>query len=79
MAEKLTLSQLESFLWETADPSFDPSKWQFNIARTMVEKRMMKENPVEFRKKKRTLQSHISQYMRTADKHLDNVCEGQFP
>jgi len=63
----------------TADPSFDPSKWQFNIARTMVEKRMMKENPVEFRKKKRTLQSHISQYMRAAENHLDNVCEGRFP
>jgi hypothetical protein len=62
-----------------ADPSFDPSKWQFNIARTMVEKRMMKENPAEFRKKKRTLQSHISQYLRKADDHLDNVAKGQFP
>jgi hypothetical protein len=62
-----------------ADPSFDPSKWQFHIARYGVDEKMMKEDPAEFRKKKRTLQSHIGQYMRKADDHLDNVCKGQFP
>ena len=62
-----------------ADPSFDPAKWQFHIARYGVDTRMMKEDPAAFRMKKRTLQSHIGQYMRQAEKHLDNVCKGQFP
>ena len=61
------------------DPSFDPAKWQFNIARPIIERSMLKENPAEFRRKKRTLQSHISQYMKTAEKHLDNVCKGIYP
>ena len=61
------------------DPSFDPEKWEFNIARAIVEKRMMKEDPAKFRKQKRILQSHMGRYMRQAEKHLDNVCEGRFP
>ncbi len=61
------------------DPSFDPEDWQFNIARGVIARRMTKEDPAEFRKKKRTLQSRIGRYMRQADKHLDNVCKGQFP
>ena len=61
------------------DPSFDPEDWQFNIARAVIARRMTKEDPAEFRKKKRTLQSRIGRYMRQAEKHLDNVCEGQFP
>jgi hypothetical protein len=62
------------------DPSFDPDKWDFTIARSKeVAKRMMKEDPAEFRKQKRTLQSRVGRYMRQADKHLDNVCKGQFP
>ena len=61
------------------DPSFDPDKWQSNIARRSVVKTMMNEDMAEFRKKKRTLQSHIGQYMRKADEHLDNVCKGIFP
>ena len=61
------------------DPSFDPDKWEFSIARRSVVKTMMKEDPEAFRKKKRILQSHMGRYMRQADKHLDNVCKGQFP
>ena len=61
------------------DPSFDPEDWQFNIARAVIARRMTKEDPAEFRKKKRTLQSRIGRYMRQAEKHLDNVCKGQFP
>ena len=61
------------------DPSFDPDKWEFSIARKSVVKELMKTNPVEFRKKKRMLQSHMGRYMRQAEKHLDNVCKGQFP
>ena len=61
------------------DPSFDPEKWEFNIARRSVAKRMMKEDPEVFRKKKRMLQSHMGRFMRQAEKHLDNVCKGQFP
>lgn len=57
----------------------DPEKWQFNIARVVIERRMMKEDLVEFRKQKRTLQSRIGRYMLQAEKHLDNVCRGQFP
>jgi hypothetical protein len=61
------------------DPSFDPDKWEFSIARRSVVKTMMKEDPEAFRKKKRILQSHIGRYMRKADEHLENVCKGQFP
>jgi len=61
------------------DPSFDPDKWEFSIARRDVAKKLSKEDPEEFRKQKRTLQSRVGRYMRKADKHLDNVCKGQFP
>jgi len=61
------------------DPSFDPDKWEFSIARRDVVKTMMKEDPASFRKKKRTLQSRVGRYMRQAEQHLDNVCKGQFP
>ena len=61
------------------DPSFDPEKWEFDIARRSVVKRMMKEDPAAFRKKKTILKSHMGRYMRAAEQHLDNVCKGQFP
>ena len=61
------------------DPSYKPDDWGFHYARKSVAKRMMKEDPAEFRKQKRTLQSHMGRYMRAAEKHLDNVCEGRFP
>ena len=61
------------------DPSFDPDKWEFISARRDVAKELSKENPTEFRKQKRTLQSRVGRYMRTAEQHLDSVCEGQFP
>ena len=61
------------------DPSFDPDKWEFNIARKSIAKKLMNEDPAEFRKKKRTLQSRMWRYMNRADKHLDSVCKGQFP
>ena len=61
------------------DPSFDPDKWQFNIARAVIAKSMVREDPKKFREKKRTLQSRVGRYMRAADKHLDNVCKGRFP
>jgi hypothetical protein len=61
------------------DPSYDPDDWVFSIARRSVAKRMMKGDPTEFRKQKRTLQSRVGRYMRAAEKHLDNVCEGRFP
>ena len=61
------------------DPSFDAEDWIFNIARRAIAKRMSKEDPEGFREKKRTLQSRVGRYMRAADKHLDNVCKGQFP
>ena len=60
------------------DPSFDPDKWESNIARRFVAKRMMKEDLARFRKKKRILQSRMGRYMRQAEKYLDNVCKGQF-
>ena len=62
------------------DPSFDPDKWDFTIARSKeVAKRLIKEDPEGFRKQKRVLQSRVGRYLRAADKHLDNVCKGQFP
>ena len=61
------------------DPSYDPDKWEFISARRVVAKKLSKEDPEEFRKQKRILQSRVGRYMRAADKHLDNVCKGQFP
>ena len=70
------------------DPSYKPDEWTtyetpddwgFNIARKGIERKLRQTDLVEFRKKKRTLQSRIGRYMRQAEKHLDNVCKGQFP
>ena len=61
------------------DPSYDPDDWVFHYARRDVAKKLSKEDPEEFRKQKRTIQSRVGRYMRQAEKHLDNVCEGQFP
>ena len=63
----------------TLDPSYDPDDWMFHYARKSVAKKLSKEDPAEFRKQKRTLQSRVGRYMRAAEKHLDNVCEGRFP
>ena len=61
------------------DPSYDPDDWVFHYARKAIAKKLSKEDPEEFRKQKRTLQSRVGRYMRAAENHLDNVCEGQFP
>ena len=61
------------------DPSYDPDDWVFNTARKVIARELRKTDPEEFRKQKRTLQSHMGRYMRAAEKHLDNVCEGRFP
>jgi len=64
---------------KSKEPNFDPDDWSFNIGRKPVAKRMRKEDPAKFRRQKRTLQSRVGRYMRQAEKHLDNVCKGQFP
>ena len=61
------------------DPSYKPEDWSFNIARKIIERELRKTHPSEFSKQKRTLQSHVGRYMRSAEHHLDNVCEGRFP
>ena len=61
------------------DPSYNPDDWMFHYARKAIVKKLRKEDPAEFRKQKRTLQSGVGRYMRAAEKHLDNVCKGQFP
>ena len=61
------------------DPSYNPDDWMFHYARKAIVKKLRKEDPAEFRKQKRTLQSRVGRYMRAAEKHLDNVCEGRFP
>ena len=61
------------------DPSYDPDDWMFHYARKAIVKKLRKEDPAEFRKQKRTLQSRVGRYMRAAETHLDNVCKGQFP
>ena len=61
------------------DPSYDPDDWMFHYARRSVAKKLRKEDPTEFSKQKRTLQSRVGRYMRAAEQHLDNVCKGQFP
>ena len=61
------------------DPSYNPDDWMFHYARKAIVKKLRKEDPEEFRKQKRTLQSRVGRYMRGAENHLDNVCEGRFP
>ena len=61
------------------DPTYKADDWGFNIARLSVARELRKTNPVEFSKLKRTLQSRVGRYMRQAEKHLENVCKGQFP
>jgi hypothetical protein len=61
------------------DPSYKTDDWVFNTARKVIARELRKTDPVEFSKQKRTLQSRVGRYMRQAEKHLDNVCEGQFP
>jgi hypothetical protein len=61
------------------DPSYNPDDWMFHYARKAIVKKLRKADPAEFRKQKRTLQSRVGRYMRQAEKHLDNVCKGQFP
>ena len=61
------------------DPSYNPDDWMFHYARKVIVKKLRKEDPEEFRKQKRTLQSRVGRYMRAAENHLDNVCEGRFP
>ena len=65
------------------DPTDKPEDWSFYIARPFTEEEMRKSNPTgfraEFSKQKRTLQSRVGRYMSSAEKHLDNVCEGRFP
>ena len=63
----------------STDPSYDPEDWVFNTARRSIAKKLRKEDPVEFRKQRKTLQSRVGRYMRTAENHLDSVCKGQFP
>ena len=52
------------------DPSYDPDDWVFHYARRDVAKKLSKEDPEEFRKQKRTIQSRVGRYMRQAEKHL---------
>ena len=63
----------------STDPSYDPEDWVFNTARRSIAKKLRKEDPEEFRKQRKTLQSRVGRYMRTAEQHLDSVCKGQFP
>ena len=59
--------------------SYKLDDWMFHYARKSVAKKLSKEDPAEFRKQKRILQSRVDRYMRRAETHLDNVCEGRFP
>ena len=61
------------------DPSFDPDDWVFHFARLGIWKKLSKEDPAEFRKQKRTLQSRVGRYMSASKNHMKNVCEGRFP
>ena len=63
--------------WE--DENFHPEKWNFNLARKSIARELRKEDPTEFRKQKKILQSRVGRYMRAAATHLDNVCVGKFP
>ena len=70
------------------DPSYKPEEWTiwatpddwvFHTARKEITKKLRKTDPAEFSKQRKNLQSRVGRYMKTAEKHLDNVCKGQFP
>jgi hypothetical protein len=70
------------------EPSYKPEDWTFDAvaddwvfhtARKAIARKLSKEDPAQFIKQKRTLQSRVGRYMRAAENHLDNVCKGQFP
>ena len=61
------------------DKSYKPEEWSFNITRLSIGRELRKTNPVECNKKRRTVQSRVGRYMRSAKNHLDSVCEGRFP
>jgi hypothetical protein len=70
------------------DPSYKPEDWTFDavgddwvfhIARKAIAKKVKTEDPEEFHKQKKNLQSRVGRYMSKADDYLDNVCKGQFP
>ena len=61
------------------NPSYKPDDLRFHYARKAIARKLRKTDPAEFRKQKRTLQTRVGRYMRAAEKHLDNVCKGQFP
>ena len=61
------------------DPSYKTDDWVFNTARKVIARELRKTDPAEFRKQRRTIQSRVGRYMRAAETHLDNVCEGRFP
>ena len=61
------------------DPSYKTDDWVFNTARKVIARELRKTDPAEFGKQRRTIQSRVGRYMRAAENHLDNVCEGRFP
>jgi hypothetical protein len=70
------------------DPSYKPEEWTmyetpddwvFHTARKHIAKRLSKEDPKEFHKQRKNIQSRVGRYMKTAEAHLDSVCEGRFP
>ena len=75
-----TIEQPERNKRGRKDSSYKPDDWMFHYARSKtIVKKLRKEDPAEFRKQKRTIQSRVGRYMRAAEKHLDSVCEGRFP
>lgn len=60
------------------DPNFVPEHWSFNIARKVVSRKMAKVDGLGFYEAKRVLSSRIGRYLLKANKHLDNVCKGEF-
>ena len=61
------------------DPNFKPEHWSFNIARPSVGREIWKRDKREFGEQKRVLSSRMGRYLKSAEKHLDNVCRGVFP
>ena len=62
-----------------SDPSYDPDNWVFHYARKAIASDLRKTDLTKFCKEKRNIQSRVGRYIRAAETHLDNVCQGRFP
>lgn len=64
---------------EAIYPHYNKDNWSFHYARVNPGKELIRENPKQFAREKRQVQSRVSRYLSQAELMLRNVCLGRFP